>query len=296
MAVVEAPPIVSAGRHIGDVPASSGETDLASAYTQTSILPPDSAFAGDQANHTFTPGTYFTGAAFSLSGILTLDGGNNCGGIFIFQIDGALNTAAVSTIVLTNGAQASNVFWQVNGETSLGANSHFVGTIMGKGNILMGDHSDLNGRALTQAALTLTNNTVSLDSPVTDCVAVTPTFGPTRDGAGTIGNDVTINPTIDATSIVPSTVGLLDGDAVVSTVVVAEEGTWTAGDDGSITFAPVDGFEGSPAPMNIVGSNAEGISSAPTLITMSYPLAASDHIAPRAAPRAVEIVLPKISG
>lgn len=290
--VIEAPPIVSAGRHVGDLAALTATSDLDAAYTRTSILPPDSAFAGDQANHTFTPGTYFTGAAFSLSGILTLDGGNNCGGIFIFQVNGALNTAAVSTVVLRNGAQASNVFWQVNGGTSIGANAHFVGTILGKGHITLGDHSTLDGRALTQRALTLTNNTIYLDAPISNCGAIQPTFGPQRDGTGNPGNAVTVNPTIGSSSLVPSTVRLVDGNTLVTSLTVAGEGTWSVQPDGSISFAPVAGFTGSPSPVNIVGRTAAGISSAPTLITITY----GPVVGAQSGPRPVVIALPKVSG
>ena len=41
--------------------------------------------------------------------------------VFIFQVNAALNTAASSTVNLINGAQAANVFWQVNGAAGTGA-------------------------------------------------------------------------------------------------------------------------------------------------------------------------------
>src|ERR1039458_105293 len=43
--------------------------------------------------------------------------------VFVIQVDAALNTAAGSTVHLINGAQASNVFWQVNGAAGTGATS-----------------------------------------------------------------------------------------------------------------------------------------------------------------------------
>jgi len=45
---------------------------------------------------------------------------------------------ASSAIVLTNGAKASNVFWQVLGAANTGAGSSFAGTIMASGAITLG--------------------------------------------------------------------------------------------------------------------------------------------------------------
>jgi hypothetical protein len=60
--------------------------------------------------------------------------------------------------VLTNGALASNVFWQVQGAAGLGASSTFVGTILAAGGITVGDSAQLTGRVLSFGAVTLANN------------------------------------------------------------------------------------------------------------------------------------------
>ena len=39
-------------------------------------------------------------------------------------------TAAGSSVVLTNGAQACNIFWQVGSSATLGTNSFFTGNIL----------------------------------------------------------------------------------------------------------------------------------------------------------------------
>jgi len=69
---------------------------------------------------------HFFGSAAQLTGILTLSGN----GIFIFQIGSALTTAGGSSIVLMNGAQAGNVFWQVGSSATLGIGTAFDGSIL----------------------------------------------------------------------------------------------------------------------------------------------------------------------
>ena len=131
------------------------------AYGDAAGRTPASTFAGDQNGQTFTPGVYFTGAAFALTGVLTLDGQNDPNSVFIFQVNAALNTAAASTVKLTNDAQASNVFWQVNGAAGTGASSSFTGTILAAGAITVGAGGSIQGRALSEGLVTLADNTIT---------------------------------------------------------------------------------------------------------------------------------------
>ncbi len=111
-------------------------------------------------NQTLTPGVYCTGAASTLTGNLTLNGGGDPNSIFIIKINGAFATAALSIMTLMNGASMSNVFFQVNGQVDLGQNSVFRGTILSNGAINLLDGADLLGRALAcNGAISLSNNT-----------------------------------------------------------------------------------------------------------------------------------------
>jgi hypothetical protein len=96
-----------------------------------------------------------------LTGAVTLDAEGNPDAVFIFQIDGALSTAAASSVVLANGAQASNVFWVVHGAVVAGADSTFAGTILTTEAITIGNLAQLNGRALAGSTITLANNTIA---------------------------------------------------------------------------------------------------------------------------------------
>jgi hypothetical protein len=61
------------------------------------------------------PGTFTISAA----GKLTLDGENNPHAQWVFQTTTTVVTAASTSIVLKNGAQAKNVFWSVGNLTKL---------------------------------------------------------------------------------------------------------------------------------------------------------------------------------
>ncbi len=90
---------------------------------------------------------------------MTLDGQNNPNAVFVFQVNGALAFAAGSEVKLINGAQASRVFWQVNGAGAVGANAKFAGTLMAMDAVAIGNGTLVNGRAFARnGAMTLDNN------------------------------------------------------------------------------------------------------------------------------------------
>ena len=148
--------------------AESAITDLQSAFNDaaTRRTTGTAALTGDLGGLTLTKGVYSSGAAaVSLSGNLTLDGGKSetetSNSIFIIQIGGVLSTAALSKVVLLNGAQADHVYWAVGGAVNLGANSNMVGTIMSEGALSLGDGATVKGRVLSLAALNLYNNLIT---------------------------------------------------------------------------------------------------------------------------------------
>ena len=177
------PSVIGGQTHAGDAQATQAQSDLVAAYDSAAALTPTATFAGDQAGKTFLPGVYYAGAAIANSVTMTLNGQGDPNAVFVFQINGALNPAASSAMDLINGAQASNVFWEVDGAVTIGATASFSGNIMANGAITVGAGSSIDGRALAIGigAVTLANNVittpdiVSFTSPPTPTSALTST-------------------------------------------------------------------------------------------------------------------------
>ncbi len=139
--------------------------DMQTAYTNLAGRIPTSAATtnvggGILTGLTLTPGVYRWGSAVTIPTDLTLNG--SATDIWIFQVSGTLDISSGKKVILKGGAQASNIFWQVAGATTLGTGSTFNGNILDKTNIAMLTGATLNGRALAQTAVTLQKNIVSI--------------------------------------------------------------------------------------------------------------------------------------
>ncbi len=112
---------------------------------------------------TLVAGVYSIGAAGSIDGTLILDGEGNPDALFIFKFGGAFTTGAASTIVLTNEAKASNVYWIADGAIAMAATTTISGTFIANGGaISMGAGGQLNGRLYS------TTGAVSIYSTIID--------------------------------------------------------------------------------------------------------------------------------
>jgi hypothetical protein len=135
--------------------------DLQTAITDANSRTCDVNFAGDidLGGLTLPPGVYCYAGTISVTGTLKLNGP----GVYIFRTALTLNTTANSIVSLINGATADNVTWVPTGATTLGANSVFKGSVLGKSAaITVGDNTKIqNGRVLSGAAVTLSNNQIA---------------------------------------------------------------------------------------------------------------------------------------
>ncbi len=183
------PGIVTGVKNVGNAAAAKAHADLVTAYDEVAARTGGAALAGAMAGATVSPGLHTVTGAASNTTTLTLDGGGDPNAVFVFQIGGALAFAAGSHVVLTNGARASRVFWQVNGAGAVGANADFAGTLMALNAVAIGNASMVNGRAFARVgALTLDANEFYSSPP-----AVT-----IAGGTGAITTDTT--PTISGTT------------------------------------------------------------------------------------------------
>ena len=120
-----------------------------------------------------TPHTYLMNAATLLTGSLYLDAEGNADAIFIIQINGALTTSASSSVSLINGAQAQNVYWEVQGAVTINNNSTFYGNIVcNNGSISLGTGVILGGRALTTAGIINTTAMTANNSFGGSCIVL----------------------------------------------------------------------------------------------------------------------------
>jgi hypothetical protein len=170
-AVTGFPPGVVVGGAIYNTtpgPAATAQGALTSAYNDAAGRTGGSSVSGDLGGLTLTPGLYTSTSFLNLTGPLHLDGQGNANSVFIFQIASALTTFSGSQVILQNGAQAANIFWQVGSSATLGTNSIFNGTIMAQASVTLTTGAALNGRALARTgAVTLDTNTVGNPGPPT---------------------------------------------------------------------------------------------------------------------------------
>ena len=72
-----------------------------------------------------------------------------------------LTQAASTQVTLTNGALPENVFWQVAGAVSIGANAHMEGVILSASNIALVTGATAKGRLYSATSVAMDSNTVT---------------------------------------------------------------------------------------------------------------------------------------
>jgi hypothetical protein len=153
------PGLVMGARHAADAVALTAQNDLTTAYNAAAAAPSTSSVTGvDLGGSTLTPGVYTAASSMALTGTVTLSGGPDS--VFIFQAGSTLITASNSSVVLSGGVQASNVFWQVGSSATLGTGTAFKGNILALTSITITTGASIDGRALAR------HGAVTLDSDV----------------------------------------------------------------------------------------------------------------------------------
>jgi hypothetical protein len=115
--------------------------------------------SGNIGGQTLVPGLYKWGTGVTIPTDVTIAGGST--DVWIFQISNNLDLSAAKKVILSGGAQAKNIYWQVAGSVTLHATSHFEGVILSKTGITLQTTATLHGRALAQSLIALDNNAVT---------------------------------------------------------------------------------------------------------------------------------------
>ena len=136
--------------------------------------------AGNLGSLTLAPGTYTasSGSFMIRGGNLTLDAQGNANAVWVFQMAttltvGGPGAAFPQSIILANGAQAKNVFWQVGSAATInaGGGGSMAGTIISQAGVTISTAgnvaiSTLNGRALSLgASVTMVNTVINVPAP-----------------------------------------------------------------------------------------------------------------------------------
>jgi hypothetical protein len=144
------PATVNGTININNTAAMAAQGDLLTAYTALFNLPPGVTKTGNIGGTTITPGIY-TAPSTSLavsSGNLTLDALGDTNAVWIFQIGSTLDVTPGLQVILANGAQASNIFWQVGSSATIDTTAVMQGNILALTSITVNGGATLNGRAL----------------------------------------------------------------------------------------------------------------------------------------------------
>lgn len=160
--------------------ATQARLDAQAAYLELAGLPQGANPGANLANLTLPPDVYTAPAGSFLieGGDLTLDAQGDANAVWVFQMAttltvGGPGAAAPQSIILANGAQAKNVFWQVGSAATINAagGGTMVGTIIAEAGATFStlgntDIVTLEGRALSLgASVTLVNTVINIPAP-----------------------------------------------------------------------------------------------------------------------------------
>lgn len=152
---------INGSLHSGDSVAAQAQIDALAVYNNLVGQTCTDSLGATPVNQTLTPGVYCSSGGVTMTDTtLTLDAQNDPNAVFIIKIGAAL-TMTNSQILLVNGAQASNVFWQVTDAATL-TTTTFEGTMIAKnGAITVTDTTSNCGLFALTFAVTSTNSIIA---------------------------------------------------------------------------------------------------------------------------------------
>lgn len=158
------PGILNGTLHINDAIGTQAKLDLTAAYNDIAgrTTADMVTLAGNIGGLTLTPGLYRSTSSMAISsGDVIFDAKGNANAVFIIKIASTLTITSGRKVILSGGALASNIFWQVGSSATFGTTSVFKGTVMAMQSITFATGATLDGRALAIiAGVTMDGNTI----------------------------------------------------------------------------------------------------------------------------------------
>lgn len=144
--------------------------DLTDAYlfAEAASNPAPATVSGDLGGTTLAPGIYKTTSTLLIqSGDLTLDAQGDVNAVWIFQIASGFTTVggAGGNVILINGANAANIFWQTGSSATIGDFTSFKGNILALTSITMNSGATATGRMLARNGSVVMTNTNIINKP-----------------------------------------------------------------------------------------------------------------------------------
>ena len=199
--------VINGTIHAADAVCLQAQSDLTIAYDDAAGRAPTTTYPGvqDLGGLTLAPGVY-KATAFTITGALTLDAQGDPNAVWIFQAGSTLITAVNSSVILINGAQPCNVFWQVGSSATLGVGSTFVGTVLALTSITANTNATVQGRLMARnGGVTLDSNTVTrpVCAPTPTTTSSTTSTSTTVAPTTSSSTSTTVAPTTSTSTIVP---------------------------------------------------------------------------------------------
>ncbi|KAK0941445.1 hypothetical protein LTR29_006979 [Friedmanniomyces endolithicus] len=221
------PPGISLGEDIDNAAAVQAKADIQTLYTALAALTPTTVLTGqDLGGMVLGPGVYNFASSGQLTGILTLDAQGNSNAVFVFQFGSTITTATAASVVLINGAQACNVYWQVGSSATFGTATIFTGVVVAQASITVTTGTSLLGGGFYALA-----GAVTLDTNVIDTLgacAINTAPAPTTTATSTIAVITTpVATTAAPSTITTTTTSTLTVPASTTTITITQTVTTT---------------------------------------------------------------------
>lgn len=169
-AVTGFPPgmVINGNININNTLANNGKGCLTAAFIEAEAMAVDVIVmaTGELGGLTLAPGLYKApGGSFDITSVdLTLDAQGDVNAVWVFQMPSSTLTVGNGVkVILSGGASANNIFWQVGSSATIGTTAEMKGTIMADQSITLQTGAILLGRALTMiGAVTLDDNAITI--------------------------------------------------------------------------------------------------------------------------------------